>query len=71
VLSDIRDGTHAKKWIAEYRNGAPNLYAQRAREQNSRIEEVGRALRRMMPWLPRREVPVTEPRPVETAAAAK
>src|SRR4029077_16343529 len=21
VLSDIRDGTHAKKWIAEYRNG--------------------------------------------------
>ena len=33
VLSDIRDGTHAKKWIAEYRKGAPNLYAQRAKEQ--------------------------------------
>src|SRR5437899_2884705 len=59
VLEDIRDGTHARKWIAEYRNGAPNLYAQRAREQNSRIEEVGRALRRMMPWLPKREVPTT------------
>src|SRR5256712_4206888 len=58
VLQDIRDGTHAKKWIAEYRNGAPNLYAQRAREQNSRIEEVGRALRRMMPWPPRRHVPM-------------
>src|SRR5712664_342727 len=71
VLSDIRDGTHAKKWIAEYRNGAPNLYAQRAREQSSRIEEVGRALRRMMPWLPKREVPVTEPRPAEAVAAAK
>jgi len=70
VLSDIRDGTHAKKWIAEYRNGAPNLYAQRAREQNSRIEEVGRALRRMMPWLPRREVPVTEPRAAADAVAA-
>ncbi|HKW77616.1 MAG TPA: ketol-acid reductoisomerase [Candidatus Limnocylindria bacterium] len=72
VLEDIRDGTHAKKWIAEYRNGAPNLYAQRAREQNSRIEEVGRALRQMMPWLPKREVPRAEPpRAREPVAAAK
>jgi ketol-acid reductoisomerase len=72
VLSDIRDGTHAKKWIAEYRAGAPNLYAQRAREQSSRIEEVGRALRRMMPWLPKREVPGAETRAAEpqTAVAA-
>jgi ketol-acid reductoisomerase len=73
VLDDIRDGTHARKWIAEYRSGAQNLYAQRAREQSSRIEEVGRALRRMMPWLPKREVPATqtaEARPREPVAAA-
>jgi ketol-acid reductoisomerase len=72
VLQDIRDGTHAKKWIAEYRAGAPNLYAQRAREQSSRIEEVGRALRRMMPWLPKRDVPGAETRAAEpqTAVAA-
>jgi ketol-acid reductoisomerase len=57
VLSDIRDGTHAKKWIAEYRSGAPNLYAQRAKEQNQPIEQVGRKLREMMPWLPKRDVP--------------
>src|SRR5438067_609114 len=57
VLRDIKDGTHAKKWIAEYRNGAPNLYAQRAKEQRLPIEQVGRKLREMMPWLPRREVP--------------
>src|SRR5947207_57265 len=78
VLGDIRDGTFAKKWIAEYRSGAPNLYAQRAREQNSRIEEVGRALRRMMPWLPRRDVPrqaatttTNTPRAAEAVAAAE
>jgi ketol-acid reductoisomerase len=74
VLDDIRDGTHARKWIAEYRNGAPNLYAQRAREQSSRIEEVGRALRRMMPWLPKREVPTQDaprPRTAEAVAAAE
>ena len=57
VLRDIKDGTHAKKWIAEYRNGAPNLLAQRAKEQNQLIEQVGRRLREMMPWLPKREVP--------------
>jgi ketol-acid reductoisomerase len=76
VLGDIRDGTFAKKWIAEYRNGAPNLYAQRAREQNSRIEEVGRALRKMMPWLPKKDVPMQATRAVdarqaEAVAAAK
>src|SRR2546428_253066 len=52
VLRDIKDGTHAKKWIAEYRNGAPNLYAQRAKEQRPSIEQGGRQLRAMMPWLP-------------------
>src|SRR5437879_5992736 len=57
VLRDIKDGTHAKKWIAEYHKGAPNLYAQRAKEQNQPIEQVGRKLREMMPWLPRRDVP--------------
>jgi len=76
VLQDIRDGTHARKWIAEYRAGAPNLYAQRKREQSGRIEEVGRALRKMMPWLPKREVPSDAPaapkaRPAEAVAAAK
>src|SRR5881275_99574 len=57
VLRDIKDGTHAKKWIAEYRSGAPNLYAQRAKEQNQPLEQVGRKLREMMPWLPKRDVP--------------
>src|SRR5207237_5354242 len=57
VLRDIKDGTHAKKWIAEYRKGAPALYERRALEQTHPIEQVGRPLREMMPWLPRREVP--------------
>ena len=57
VLKDIQDGTHAKRWIAEYRNGAPNLYATRAKEQEQPIEQVGRKLREMMPWLPKRDVP--------------
>ncbi len=73
VLRDIKDGTHAKKWIAEYRNGAPNLYAQRAKEQRLPIEQVGRKLREMMPWLPRRDVPqqAAPTKPREPVGAAR
>ena len=74
VLRDIRDGTHARRWITEYRNGAPNLYAQRALEQAHPIEQVGRRLREMMPWLPKREVPqraAPAPRVSVPAGAAK
>ncbi len=69
VLAEIRDGTFAKKWIEEYRKGAPALYAQRVREREHPIEKVGRALREMMPWLPRREIP--DARPAREPAAAR
>src|SRR5438128_8458446 len=73
VLRDIKDGTHAKKWIAEYRNGAPNLLARRAQEQQHLIEQVGRRLREMMPWLPKREVPqqAAPAKPREPVGAAR
>ncbi len=72
ILAEVRDGTFAREWIAEYRRGAPRLYETRAREQRQPIEEVGRALRRMMPWLPKKDVPMQEPaRAGATAAAAE
>jgi ketol-acid reductoisomerase len=55
VLAEVRDGSFAKRWIAEARNGAPELLATRAKERDSQIERVGRSLRAMMPWLPKRE----------------
>src|SRR5213596_1637324 len=55
VLAEVRDGSFAKRWIAEARRGAPELLATRAKEQDSQIERVGRSLRAMMPWLPKRE----------------
>src|SRR5438445_3848651 len=42
VLRDIKDGTHAKKWIAEYRNGAPNMYATSAKEHERASDQIGR-----------------------------
>ena len=55
VLAEVRDGTFARRWVAEARQGAPELLSTRARERDSQIERVGRSLRAMMPWLPKRE----------------
>ena len=64
VLAEVKDGTWAKRWIAEARAGAPELHRRRAEEQDHQVERVGRELRRMMPWLPKREVPGEATRPV-------
>ena len=70
VLAEIKDGSFAKRWIAESRAGAPELLATRAKEQDSQIERVGRSLRAMMPWLPKREfgAPATPPTPTRQPA---
>src|SRR5215208_4707215 len=51
MLAEIQDGTYAKNWIEEDRKGRPWFNAQREREQNQRLEEVGAKLRALMPFL--------------------
>ncbi len=51
VLSEIRDGSFARDWIAESRAGCPALAEARAAEDEHPIEQVGKPLRDMMPWL--------------------
>jgi ketol-acid reductoisomerase len=51
MLAEIQDGTYAKKWIDEDKNGRPWFNAQRQAEQHSKIEEVGERLRALMPFL--------------------
>jgi len=58
ILSDVRDGTYARAWIAENERGRPQFDATRARERSAHIEEVGARLRAMMPFL--RPVPERE-----------
>lgn len=57
LLSDIQDGSFAKKWIEESENGAPTMKARRAEERAHQIETVGKELRGMMPFLAVKEVP--------------
>jgi ketol-acid reductoisomerase len=51
ILSEIQNGTYAKKWIAENQAGRPWFNATRRREQDQLLEEVGAKLRSMMPFL--------------------
>ena len=51
MLTEICDGTYARKWIAEDQAGRPWFMAQRRKEQKHPIEKVGADLRAMMPFL--------------------
>lgn len=51
LLKEIQDGTWAKNWLLENQVGRPNFNALRRREAEHPIEQVGKRLRAMMPWL--------------------
>ena len=51
VLGEIRDGTFAKRWIAENAEGRPEFEKRRTTERAHGIEEVGKGLRAMMPFV--------------------
>ncbi len=51
VLSDIQDGTFAKRFIADQDAGAPEFRELRAKGEQHPIEAVGRELRGLMSWV--------------------
>lgn len=51
LLDDIQDGTYAKKWIEENKNGRKWFNEARRKEQETLIEKVGAKLREMMPFI--------------------
>jgi ketol-acid reductoisomerase len=57
ILAEIQDGTFAKEWIAENETGRQKIDSIRASEQQHPVEEVGRKLRSMMPFITAKEPP--------------
>lgn len=51
MLTEIQDGTYARKWIEENEKGRPWFNAKREEERNHPIEKVGAEMRGMMPFL--------------------
>ena len=51
ILTDIQTGAYAEGWIDENAEGRPWFNQRRAEARHTQIEEVGKNLREMMPWL--------------------
>ncbi|MEA3224058.1 MAG: ketol-acid reductoisomerase [Thermodesulfobacteriota bacterium] len=51
ILNQIRDGRFAKEWILENRAGSPVFNALTKKGEGHLIEDVGKRLRAMMPWI--------------------
>lgn len=51
VLAEIKDGTFAKRFIADQDAGAPEFLALRAKGAQHPIENVGKDLRALMGWI--------------------
>ncbi|MCL2636750.1 MAG: ketol-acid reductoisomerase [Oscillospiraceae bacterium] len=50
VLAEIQDGTFARNWIAENKNGRPSFSKRRQSESEHQVEKVGAELRKMYTW---------------------
>jgi ketol-acid reductoisomerase len=53
ILGEIQSGQFAREWMAENRAGRAKFLAMRKAGQDLKIEEVGKELRAMMPFLKR------------------
>ena len=51
ILDDIQSGRFASEWMQENTAGQPSFKAMRRREAEHPIEEIGKKLREMMPWI--------------------
>jgi ketol-acid reductoisomerase len=51
ILAEIKNGTFAKKWIAENEAGRPQFESTRQKEREQTLERVGAQLRKMIPFL--------------------
>jgi ketol-acid reductoisomerase len=66
MLARIQSGEYAREWMAEHAAGRPEFNKTRARERHQMIEEVGKKLRQMMPFLDPVDVDKIEGTPAGT-----
>jgi ketol-acid reductoisomerase len=57
ILTEIQNGNWARNWIAENRSGRKNFMRLREEHASTQIEQVGKELRAMMPFLQTRKAP--------------
>ena len=55
ILTDIQKGKFARDWILENQAGRPGLKALRCEHSELLLEKTGKELRKMMPWLNKKD----------------
>jgi ketol-acid reductoisomerase len=55
ILREVQSGEFAREWILENQAGRPHFLALRKQNAEHQIEQVGKGLRAMMSWLPRKD----------------
>ncbi len=56
ILEEVQTGAFAREWILENQANRPVFRALAAKDRQHLIEQVGRRLRKMMPWIEAKEV---------------
>ncbi len=56
ILKEITSGKFAKEWVKEYRGGLKKFNKLYKKDHGSKLENVGRKLRKMMKWIDSKEV---------------
>jgi ketol-acid reductoisomerase len=51
ILKEIKTGKFAKEWIDENKKGRPNFNKMKQADSAHKIEQVGKNLRSLMPWM--------------------
>ncbi len=67
ILTEIQNGQFAQEWVAEHAAGKPRFAEFRKKAAAHPIEEVGRKLRGLMPWM---RMNANQPEPIEAARTA-
>ncbi len=56
VLEEIQSGAFAKEWMSQAREGSPYLKQEREKASKHQIENIGKELRNMMPFLDAKDI---------------
>jgi ketol-acid reductoisomerase len=71
ILAEIQSGEFARQWMEENKTGRKNFEAMREAGRDQKVEQVGRELREMMPFLKRKKKEAGVPEDSTVLAAKK
>lgn len=60
ILQEIQSGQFTREWVEEFQSGNPKFNQLRESGKEHSIEKVGKELRALMPWIPKKDLGGTQ-----------